>query len=397
MKLSHKSRTVQPALFDPGRNCWRIEPCSRAAFLVDGQAYFAAFREAAIQARHSLFILGWDFDTRVRFLIDREPDGYPDRLGPFLSALLLRSRSLHIYVLVWDFHVIYFRERQWWLPSHLLAQRRLHFVKDGVHPVGASHHQKIVVIDDAVAFVGGLDFASCRWDTPEHQADHPGRVMPSDGSPCRPFHDVQMIVDGPAAAALGQLVRCRWKTATGLLIPSAPARSGEDPWPGSVAPQVQDVRVAIARTMPEGEQGPEIREVEQLLVDLIRAARRSIYIETQYFTSKVLAAVLAERLQEPDGPDIVMILHPNSDGWLEQHTMDVLRGRVLSSLQTMDRHRRLGLYYPRLPNLRRQCISMHAAAIRRFSKRSPITQPIMTPPIWNKVTSVITRAAAPTV
>jgi uncharacterized membrane protein YdjX (TVP38/TMEM64 family) len=112
--------------------------------------------------------------------------------------------------------------------------------------------------------------------------------------------------------------------------------------------------------MPEGEQHAEIREVEQLLVDLLRAARRSIYIETQYFTSTVLAAVLAERLQEPDGPDVVMILHPNSDGWLEQHTMDVLRGRVLMYLHGMDRHRRLGLYYPRLPDLHGQCISMHS-------------------------------------
>lgn len=361
MVLSPEARTVQPGrLFDPGHNCWRVEPCSRAAFLVDGQAYFTAFREAALLARHSLVILGWDFDTRVRLVVDREPDGYPDRLGPFLSALLVRRRRLHIYVLVWDFHVIYFRERQWWLPSHLLAQRRLHFVKDGAHPVGASHHQKIVVIDDAVAFVGGLDFASCRWDTPEHRADHPGRVMLSDGSPCRPFHDVQMVVDGPAAAALGQLARQRWRTATGRLIPAAPSRTGADPWPASVVPHVRDIRMAIARTMPEGEQQPEIREVERLLVDLFRAARRSIYIETQYFTSKILAAVLAERLQEPDGPDIVMILHPNSDGWLEQHTMDVLRGRVLAFLQSMDRRRRLGLYYPRLPDFRGHCISMHS-------------------------------------
>jgi phosphatidylserine/phosphatidylglycerophosphate/cardiolipin synthase-like enzyme/uncharacterized membrane protein YdjX (TVP38/TMEM64 family) len=347
------------ALFAPGRNCWRVEPCSRAAFLVDGQAYFTAFREAAIQARHSLFILGWDFDTRIRLLIDREPDGYPDRLGPFLSALLVRRRSLHVYVLVWDYHVIYIRERQWWLPSHLMAQRRLHFVKDDTHPLGASHHQKVVVIDDRVAFVGGLDFAQCRWDTPEHRAGHPDRTMVSDGSPCRPFHDVQMAVEGSAAAALGQLARHRWKAATGHLIPATPTGLGYF-WPDSVVPQVRDIRIAIARTMPDGEQGREIREVEQLLVDLFRAARRSIYVETQYFTSKVLAAVLAERLQEPDGPDIVMILHPNSDGWLEQHTMDVLRDRVLRYLRTMDRYEHLGLYYPRLPDLDGQCISVHS-------------------------------------
>jgi phosphatidylserine/phosphatidylglycerophosphate/cardiolipin synthase-like enzyme len=48
-------------------------------------------------------------------------------------------------------------------------------VKDGAHPVGASHHQKIVVIDDALAFVGGMDFAQCRRDTSAHRIDHPQR------------------------------------------------------------------------------------------------------------------------------------------------------------------------------------------------------------------------------
>ncbi|HEX2056565.1 MAG TPA: VTT domain-containing protein [Nitrospiraceae bacterium] len=349
------------SFFEPGQNCWRVETANRVAFLVDGDAYFHAFREAAIRARHSIMILGWDFDTRVRMLIDRDPDGFPDQLGQFLSALLVKQKQLHIYVLTWDFHLIYFRERQWWLPSHLSAQRRLHFVKDGNHPVGASHHQKVVVIDDAVAFAGGLDFAQCRWDTRDHRADHPARLIPTEDRPCRPFHDVQIAVDGAAAKALGRLARDRWQEATGRTIPDKRPKPGHDPWPPSVAPSVQHVNIAIARTMPEWEHHDEVREVERLLVDLLKAARRCIYIETQYFTSRVLAAVLIERLQEPEGPDVVMILHPNSDGWLEQHTMDVLRGRVLKRLRAADRFARLGLYYPHLPDLKgSQCISMHS-------------------------------------
>jgi phosphatidylserine/phosphatidylglycerophosphate/cardiolipin synthase-like enzyme/uncharacterized membrane protein YdjX (TVP38/TMEM64 family) len=352
---------AQPAsLFVPNGNCWRLEPANRVAFLIDGDAYFRAFREAAIQARHSILILGWDFDTRVRTLIDREPDGFPDRLGQFLSALLVKRNQLHVYVLTWDYHIIYLRERQWWLPSNLLAHRRLHFVKDGTHPVGASHHQKVVVVDDAVAFVGGLDFALCRWDTPDHRADHPARRMVGDDSPCRPFHDVQIAVDGAAAKALGTLARERWRAATGRLIAETPPMPPHDPWPRSAASVIRRVQIAIARTMPESEECDEIREVERLLVDLVKAARRCIYIETQYFTSTVLASVLLQRLKEPEGPDIVMILHPNSDGWLEQHTMDVLRGRVLKQLRAADRFHRLGLYYPYLPDLRGQCISMHS-------------------------------------
>lgn len=345
--------------FEPGRNCWRVEPARRAAFLIDGQAYFAAFREAALSAEQSIYILGWDFDTRIRMAADRPPDGFPDRLGPFLDALLVRRKALHVYVLVWDFHVIYFKERQWWLPSRLSAQRRLHFWKDDTHPVGASQHQKVVVVDDAVAFVGGFDFAQCRWDTPEHRMDHPDRTMLSDDRPCRPFHDVQMVVDGDAAAALGRLARERWEGATGERPPSDSGR-GRDPWPVSVAPDLREIRVAVARTMPATEGRPPVREVERLLIDLLRAARRCVYIETQYFTSKVLVDVLTDLLQLEEGPDIVMILHPSSDGWLEQHTMDVLRGRALKRLRSVDRRHRLALYYPRIPDAKERCISVHS-------------------------------------
>ena len=361
----HKKRVdsglpVGRSLFEPGRNCWRIETAKRAAFLVDGEAYFRAFREVAIEAQRSIVILGWDFDTRIRMLIDRESDGFPDQLGEFLHALLVRRKRLHIYVLTWDFHVIYLSERQWWLPSNLLVQRRLHFKKDGSHPVGASHHQKVVVVDDAIAFVGGLDFAQCRWDARAHRAQHPDRRLLSNDAPCRPFHDVQMAVDGDAARTLGRLARERWLQATGSRIKRARGNRLVRHWPPSVEPDLQDVPIAIARTEPEFTDRPEVREVEQLLTDLLKAARQWIYIETQYFTSAMLAELLAARLQESDGPEVVLILHPNSDGWLEQHTMDVLRGRVLKRLRAVDRFHRLGLYYPYLPDLKGQCISMHS-------------------------------------
>ncbi|WHZ25949.1 MAG: putative phospholipase D family protein [Nitrospira sp.] len=348
------------SLFKPGWNCWRVERARRAAFLIDGHAYFAAFREAALAAEHSIYMLGWDFDSRIRMMIGRESDGYPDRLGPFLGALLARRKKLHIYVLVWDFHVIYFKERQWWLPQRLLAHRRLHFWKDDTHPVGASQHQKVVVVDGAVAFVGGLDFAQCRWDTPEHRMDHPDRRILSDDAPCRPFHDVQMVVDGNAAESLEQLARARWEAATGERLAPSPSKRVHDPWPVSVVPDLREIQVAIARTMPAAAGRPPVREIERLLIDLLRAARRFIYIETQYFTSKVLAQVLTDLLGRADGPDIVMILHPSSDGWLEQHTMDVLRGRVLTLLRNVDRYHRLALYYPRVPDAKQRCISVHS-------------------------------------
>jgi phospholipase D1/2 len=357
---SHPATPDRPSLFEAGRNCWRVESAARASFLIDGAAYFKAFRDAAKEAQHSIVIIGWDFDSRIPMLIEREPDGFPDRLGRFLHSLLKRRRKLRVYVLVWDFHMIYWREREWWLPSQFLAHRRLHFLKDAMHPLGASHHQKVVVIDDAVAFAGGIDLAQCRWDTPGHTPRHPDRRLFTDGGPCRPFHDVQMMVDGAAAAALGELARDRWIRAGGRPMARPPSFRPPDLWPASTEPDLINVRVAIARTIPEfGNQKP-VNEVERLMLDSCAAARRHIYIETQYLTSDTVANCLAQRLQEPDGPEIVVILHPNSDGWLEQHTMDVLRGRVLARLRAVDRFHRLALYYPRLPDLQGQCISMHS-------------------------------------
>ncbi len=343
-------------------NCWRIESAMRVAFLIDGDAYFRALREAAVTAHRRIILLGWDFDSRTRMLVEREPDGYPDQVGSFLHALLIRRPQLHIYVLTWDFHMLYFMEREWWLPAKLAAHRRLHFKKDDVHPVGAAHHQKLVVIDDRIAFCGGLDLTQCRWDTPEHRPHHPQRRAEPGGETCRPFHDVQIMVQGSVAAALGELARVRWHGATGqTLLPVTNHDSeGWPKWPVSVTPDSENIRVAIARTQPQFEDQGGVREVEQLYFDTVQNAARFIYIETQYLTSRRLGAALARRLQQPQGPEVIIILHPNSDGWVEQYTMDVLRARVLKQLRVSDRFRRLGLYCPHIPGMENGCLSVHA-------------------------------------
>lgn len=349
-------------IFHEKQNCWRIESATRVAFLIDGAAYFQALREAAVTAQRRIMILGWDFDSRTRMLGGHEPDGYPDQIGAFLHALLLRQPRLEIYLLMWDFHMLYFAQREWWLPTKLLAHRRLHFQKDDVHPVGAAHHQKLVVIDDRLAFCGGIDLAQCRWDTPEHRPEHPQRRSEPGGEPCRPFHDVQALVEGSVASALGELARDRWREATDKTLPPVPNYSPDywPKWPVSIAPNIENVHVGIARTQPQFEEHVGVKEVEQLYLDSIRMAARFIYVETQYLTSRRVATALIQRLQEQQGPEIIIILHPNGDGWLEQHTMDVLRARIIKQLRASDRFQRLGLYYPHIPGMGTSCLNVHA-------------------------------------
>jgi phospholipase D1/2 len=341
-----------PRLLVPGRNCWRIERAHRAAVLIDGKDYFAALRAALVQAQHSVFILGWDIDSRMRLVPQGANDGYPEELGDFLNELVKERRRLRMYVLSWDWAMVFALDREW-LPLYKLdwrTHRRLSFRLDDKHPLGASHHQKVVVIDDAVAFVGGLDLTHCRWDTPEHGCHNEWRCE-TNGKPYRPYHDVQALVDGPAARALGELCRERWQRATGntpLVLRGMPAH---DPWPPNVAPEIADVEVAISRTDPGYVTGQPVYEIRNLYVDAILAAKRTIYAENQFSSASAVASAFEARLREPDSPEIVMVSRRIEEGWLEQRTLGVLRARVHRRLKEADRNGRYRLYYPYIPGL----------------------------------------------
>lgn len=347
-------------LLKPGRNCWRIERAARFAMLVDADAYFRAVRTALVNAQHSVFILSWDIDSRVWLVPEGARDGYPDALGDLLHVITAARPALRVYVLNWDFAVLYALEREW-LPAYKLGWRthkRLEFHMDSRHPIGGSHHQKVVVVDDCIAFVGGLDLTRCRWDTPEHARDEPLR-RDSDGKPHAPFHDVQALVDGAAARVLGELARARWQRATGEVpVPACNVRY--DPWPAQVAPDLVDIDVAISRTEPAFEGRPGVHEVRQLHLDAIVAARRWLFFENQYFTSGLLADALAARLAEADGPEVMIVSPQTQSGWLEQATMGVLRARVHRRLKQADCHGRYRMLCPHVPGLDDQCLNVHS-------------------------------------
>ncbi|RJF97187.1 VTT domain-containing protein [Noviherbaspirillum saxi] len=349
-----------PGILQPGRNCWRIEHAHRFAMLVDADAYFRAVRAAILSARHSVFILSWDIDSRTRLVPGGANDGYPEPLGDFLHQVVATRPSLRAYVLNWDFAMLYALEREW-LPVYKLdwrTHRRLAFRMDARHPIGGSHHQKIVVVDDELAFVGGLDLTRSRWDTSEHACHAPLRCD-SDGKLHAPFHDVQAMVDGDAARALGELARIRWQRACGE-TPVVVCDTEHDPWPQHVVPDLADIDLAISRTEPDYEGRSGVHEIRQLHLDAIAAARRSLFFENQYFTSGTIANALAQRLDEAHGPEVAIISPQTQSGWLERATMGVLRARVHRRLKAADRHDRYRMYCPHIPGLNDQCLNVHS-------------------------------------
>jgi len=352
------------SLLRPGYNVWGIARAERVAFLVDAADYFRAFYEAALRAKRSILILGWDFNSQTQLHFDPLPEGGPPALlGEFLNYLVHRRHSLHVHVLNWDYPMVFGADREFpplygfgWTPA-----RRVHLRYDDTHPVAGSHHQKIVVVDDTVAFIGGIDLTVRRWDSPEHAPDDPRRV--AYGKPYPPFHDLMVAVDGEAARALATHARERWFQATGQKLKPVTFRgvSDNDPWPESYQPDLHAVEIGIARTAPPRGEAPAIKEVEKLYLDMIAAAKKTLYIENQYFTAPRIAAALEKRLQEPDGPEIVLVLRLLSHGWLEEHTMHVLRTRLIARLRQVDKHGRFRVYYPHVPGLKDGCcVDVHS-------------------------------------
>ncbi|QQO56650.1 MAG: phosphatidylserine/phosphatidylglycerophosphate/cardiolipin synthase [Thiohalocapsa sp. PB-PSB1] len=362
------------SLLRPGHNCWRIEHANRVSVLVDGEAYLRTMRAACIKARRFIAITAWDIHSRLALIrpeLDHASgsspaDDLPNVLGDLLMALLERHPRLEVFILLWKHAPIYAFEREpplfgdhpW--PSH----PRLHLVMDSAHPFAASQHQKSVIIDGRIAFCGGIDLSQWRWDTPAHAADEPRRRDP-DGDSYPPYHDVHMLVDGDAASALFEQFNQRWRWAVGEPLARLAAESGDreaagDPWPDDLPVLLRDQRVGIARTLPEMEQRAAVREVEQLYLDTIDAASTLLYIENQYLTSRAIADALCRSLQREQGPDILIVLPRETGHWLEQHTMDILRARMLKQLRAADDHGRLRLCYPDVAGLGDDCMMVHA-------------------------------------
>lgn len=320
-------------LLKPEHNVWRIARANRATMLVDAANYFAAVRSAMIKAERSILIAGWDIHSQTRLVGPecRADDGFPETFTEFLVALVAKKPELEIRLLLWDFSVLYAAERdpfptatlQWATPHNI------RFCLDDCVPVGSSQHQKLVAVDDRIAFSGGLDLTVRRWDTCRHEPGDKRRVDPA-GKPYDPFHDVQMVVDGDAAVALSELLRGRWQCATSEEVDTVDC--GGDPWPGGVEPDFTDVDIGIARTEPRFEGRQEAREVEKLFFDMVDAAERSIYIENQFLTTLPFAEHLAKRLR--DRPELeALIVSPQTHvSWLEAQSMRAGRARFAAVL-----------------------------------------------------------------
>ena len=334
-------------LLTPGETCWRVERADQFACIIDAADYFRYVKAAMLRARHRIVLIGWDFDARMTFERGAKTLPGPNQLSAFLYWMLWKRSSLEIYLLKSNLRLLPAFDGIWFgltpvAVMNQISSRRMHFAVDGAHPIGSVHHQKILVIDDAVAFSGGIDLTIDRWDTRAHE--HDNRRRRTVGRSYGPRHDVGTAVDGAAACALGELALARWKAATGRSL--TPVEAKHTAWPSKLEPTLRNVDVGIARTLPELEDRREVREVEALNLAVIAAARHTIYLENQYLAARAIVDALAVRLNEADGPEIVIVLARRGNNPLERETMDSARHRLIHLLWEADEHHRLGIYWP---------------------------------------------------
>ncbi len=324
---------------------WRVAEATRMSVIVDADDYFIHARAAMLEAKRRIMLIGWDFDARIHLVAGDRLPGEPAPVGDFIHWLVKRTPELEVYVLRWDLGALklVLRGSNIVTLAKWLRHPRIHTRLDGFHPPGASHHQKIVVIDDCLAFCGGIDMTLERWDTRGHADDEPRRSRP-DGKPYKPWHDATSALQGPVAAALGDLSRDRWHRAGGATL--EPVRGHFECWPDDLAADFERVEVGIARTHAEMPSSPRVREIEALFVAQIAAARHSIYAESQYFASRRIAEAIAARLAAPDCPEIVIVNPDGAQGWLEPVAMDTARARLVTALRQRDPGGRFRMYHP---------------------------------------------------
>ncbi|HZT84279.1 MAG TPA: phosphatidylserine/phosphatidylglycerophosphate/cardiolipin synthase family protein [Gaiellaceae bacterium] len=277
------------ASFAPRPGC-RVEP------FVDGAEALPRLVDAIRSARSHVHLAGWHFDPAFRL----------EQEGPTLRELLAEAAErVDVRVLAWAgaplplFHPDRGEVRE--AAERLTGGTRITMALDARERPFHCHHEKIVVVDDETAFVGGIDLTGLAGDRLD-SSEHPRR----DGLG---WHDTASRLEGPVVADVAEHFRLRWHATAGDGLPQA---SDPPAVPGGIEAQ-------LVRTVPEHLYEP-CREGEWSILEsyqrALRAAERLVYVESQFLWAPEVTCVLAEKLRRPPHDDFRVIAllpaHPNN-------------------------------------------------------------------------------------
>ncbi|WP_431323301.1 phospholipase D-like domain-containing protein [Rhizobium sp. YTU87027] len=313
----------------------------KAAFLINGSCYFSQLAGALRRAQRRIWIVGWDFNPDILL----EPERSRQTLGELLEKCARANPDLEIKILVWALGPVYSGKSLNLVTKAKFPQSGRIDLRFAFQPaMRGCHHQKLVCVDEIAAFIGGIDLTSRRWDTCRHKMRDRLRCDPA-GVAYEPLHDLQVMVSGHAAALISRVARQRWREATGQTYEALPMQSAPD-WLDGPAVVLRNVPVRLALSKPATLFKAGLQQGIRLTRKMIATAQRQLYIETQYLASFNVAEALAARLQEPNGPEIVIICTATSHGWIENAIMGRNRDRIIQRLHRADRNKRLRIFHP---------------------------------------------------
>ncbi len=264
-------------------------PGCRAEVLIDGAAVLSAIAEAIRGARHSVHLTGWH--VAAGFELER---GEP--ASPVGTVLAEAAERVDVRMLVWAgapvplFHPT--RQEVERDVRELVRGTRIRCERDPREHPFHCHHEKTLVVDGEVAFVGGVDLTTAggdRFDSPAHPARR--RLG---------WHDAAVCLHGPAVADVDTHFTMRWGEVTGERLPPAPP-------PAEAGTSTVQVVRTVAEDMYESVPRGDFRILESYL-RVLRGARRLIYLENQFLWSPEIVAVLADKLRRPPSDDFRIVL-----------------------------------------------------------------------------------------
>jgi phosphatidylserine/phosphatidylglycerophosphate/cardiolipin synthase-like enzyme len=300
-------------------------PGNDVEILIDGATALPRFAAEIERAQSHVHVAGW----HVAPWFELNRDGSRVAVRPLLERV---AERIDVRVLVWAgsplplFHPD--RSDVDGVRHAFEFGSKIRFATDAKERPMHCHHEKIVIVDDRVAFVGGIDltdYAGDRWDTTAHVAR--GSVG---------WHDAAAVVRGPVVADVAEHFRARWREVTSENLPQP-----EQPEP------VGDVELQFVRTIPEklyrSFPRGEFRILEAY-ARALRSAQKLVYLENQFFWSSEIAAILEEKLADPPSDDfrIVLVLPANPNNGSDDSRgqladlleCDAKAGRVLACTLT---------------------------------------------------------------
>ena len=320
---------------------------TRTAVLCTTADYYRHFRAVLLRAQRSVFIAGWDFQPDLKLVREDEVgDDYPVVLSEILAYLANERPDLQIRIASWNYSLVYEGAAHQVVKEIAWARglpKNIGFALDHHERFLGAHHHKVTVIDDTIAFTGGVDLSIRRWDRDARLPKDPRRVDPR-GAQYDPIHDVQMIVEGDAAAYLGSIARKRWLDATGERF-EGPDPRDENLWPEQLRSDFTDIEIDFARTWPRDDGGYTC-EIENVYAELFQTAQKALYVENQYLSHEDSLAQIGALLQAEEGPEIVIVVPHEYRAYIEMETFGIEKARAIDALRAHDRFGRLRVVTP---------------------------------------------------